>query len=217
MLVNKYFKFSRKPGALLLELLVVIGVCVILIPIVAQIIITSLNVNKISIESMTAFNLIDEEITATDSIAFSKWQNIYNLTKSTSTHYYAANVAGVWTVANGEEIINVNGVNYTRYFTVSNVCRYTADGLLVYDINIPPCTPGNIDDPSVQRITINTSWGNKSVSKTTYLMRWRNQVCNQTNWTGLGVAAVTCPSTLYDSATNIDISTNPGSLQIQHN
>jgi hypothetical protein len=217
MLINKYFKFNRMPGALLLELLVVIGVCVVLIPIVAQVIITSLNVNKVSVESMTAFNLIDEEITATDSIAFSKWQNIYNLTKSTSTHYYAANVAGVWTVASGEETTSVNGVNYTRYFTVSNVCRDDASENIVLNTNVPPCTVGNSDDPSTQRIIINVSWGNQLVSKTTYLLRWRNQVCNQTNWTGIGAAAVTCPSTLYDSAANVDINTSPGSLQIQHN
>jgi hypothetical protein len=217
MLVNKYSKFNKLPGALLLELLVVIGVCVILIPIVAQIIITSLNVNKVSVESMAAFNLIDEEITATDSIGFSRWQDIYNLTKSTSTHYYAAEVAGAWTVASGDEAVSVNGINYTRYFTVSNVCRDDATNNIIADLNIPPCTIGNSDDPSVQRIIINVDWGNQSVSKNTYLLRWRNQVCNQTNWVGIGATAVTCPSTLYDSSTGIDINTNPGSLQIQHN
>ncbi|MFZ4631690.1 MAG: type II secretion system protein [Patescibacteria group bacterium] len=203
-------------GALLLELLVVIGVFAILVPLVAQIIIASLSVNKVSVENTAALALMDEVITATDSISFTHWHDIYNLTKNISNHYYPVKAAGAWSLASGDEIINVNGINYTRYFTVSNVCR-DASNNIINDNNFPPCVGGNGDDPSVQRIIINVSWNNRSISKNTYVTRWRNQVCYQTSWTEIGAGPLTCPTTLYDSATSIDINTTPGSLKIQAN
>jgi type II secretory pathway pseudopilin PulG len=215
MTFNSYKKINLA-GALLLELLVVIGVFAILVPIVAQIIIVSLNVNKVSIENAIALNLIDEVISATENTAFSSWNDIYNLTKNTSAHYYPLMSLGAWTVASGDEVVNVNGNNYTRYFTVSNVCR-DASNNIINDSNVPPCVGGLGDDPSVQRIIITVNWNDRTISKNTYVMRWHNQACYQTDWTGTGAGPLACPSTLYDSATSMDVSSSQGSLKLQAN
>ncbi len=210
------FKSRKLPGALLLELLVVIGVFAIIAPLVAQIIVSSINANKIAMENMAAVNLIDEAIEATESIGFSKWQNIYNLTKSPASHYYPSKLGGAWIVNSGEETILVNDRVYTRYFSVSNVCRDNTTRNIITTAGVPPCTAGNSDDPSTQELTITVAWNGRTISKDTYLTRWRNKVCGQTTWTGTGAGPAVCPSTVYDSATSIDIST-PGSLKIQAN
>lgn len=211
-----YFRKTNLGGALLLELLVVIGVFAVLVPIVAQIIMVSLNVNKVAIENAAALNLMDEVISATENIAFSSWNDIYNLTKNPSTHYYPSMSLGAWSVASGEETVNVGGQDYVRYFTVSNVCR-DASNNIINDSNVPPCVGGLGDDPSVQRIIITIAWNGRSISKNTYVMRWHNQACYQTDWTGTGAGPLACPSTLYDSATSMDVSSSQGSLKLQAN
>jgi len=211
-----YFKKINLSGALLLELLVVIGVFAILVPIVAQIIMVSLNVNKVAIENAAALNLMDEVISATENISFSSWNDVYNLTKNANTHYYPLMSLGAWTVTSGDETVNVGGQDYVRYFTVSNVCR-DASNNIINDSNVPPCVGGLGDDPSVQRIIITVAWNDRSISKNTYVMRWHNQACYQTDWTGTGAGPLACPSTLYDSATSMDVSSSQGSLKLQAN
>jgi len=211
------YKNTNLSGALLLELLVVIGVFAILVPLVAQIITTSLSVNKVSIENTAALGLIDEVIAATESMAFTHWQDISNL--ATTSKRYPIKTNGIWSSTSTEtgEILNVNGINYTRYFTVSDVCRDVSNNI-INDSNFPPCIGGSSNDPSVQRIIINVIWNGRLISKNTYVTRWRNQICHQTSWTGSGTGPATCPTTLYDSgATSIDINTTPGSLKIQAN
>jgi type II secretory pathway pseudopilin PulG len=214
--IARYLKLKKMSGALLLELLIVIGLFAILVPLVAEIIVSSLSANRVAIENMAAVSLIDETIEAAESVSFANWQDIYNLTKS-SAHYYPAKVAGAWTVASGDEVLNVNGQNYTRYFTINNVCRDNTTRNIITTSGVPPCTTGNSDDPSTQELAILVSWNGRTVSKTAYLTRWRNKICNQTDWTGTGSGTSTCPSTLYESATSIDISSVPGSLKIQAN
>lgn len=208
---------NKKPGSLLLEILIVIGVVGIVIPIIAQIVVSSLNVNKWSMENKIATDLADETTKSLDSISFEKWQNIYGKVKSSTDHYYTAKVAGAWTINTGNEALTVNTLSYTRYFTISNVCRDNTSREIIMDANIPPCTAGNSDDPSTQKITVTVSWKNGTISKDYYLTRWRNQICNQTSWSGVGSGPVTCPNTTYESATSIDTSSIPGSLKLQAN
>ena len=209
--------FNKKSGSLLLELLIVIGVIAIIMPVVAQVVIASLNSNKWSAENKIGVNLVDETNKAVENISFEKWQNIYGLLKDSSSHYYAIKSNGSWIVATGDENLTINGLSYTRYFTVSNVCRDDLAKSIVVATSTPPCTSGNSDDPSTQKITVQVSWRSGTISKDYYLTRWRNQVCNQTNWSGLASGPVNCPSTVYDSASSIDTNSVPGSLKLQSN
>lgn len=208
---------NKQPGSLLLEILIVIGVVGIIIPIIAQVVVSSLNVNKWSVENKVATDLLDETTKAMDGISFEKWQNIYGKVKGSANHYYTAKSAGAWVINSGDEALTVNSTDYTRYFTVSNICRDNTTRSIVMDVNIPPCTAGNSDDPSTQRITVTVSWKSGTVSKDYFLTRWRNQICHQTSWSGVGSGPATCPSTIYESATSIDTSSVPGSLKLQAN
>jgi len=204
----------KKSGSLLLELLIVIGVIAIVIPLVAQIVISSLNMNKWTVTNKTALDLVDEEFKAIDGVSFTKWQNIYSQIKLNSSHYYMVKSGGAWSISLGDESLTVNGLGYTRYFTISNVCRDDTSNTIITASGTPPCTTGNSDDPSTQKITVTVSWQNGTISKDYYLTRWRNQICNQTSWSGVGSGPVSCSSSVYESATNIDVSSTT-SLKLQ--
>lgn len=208
---------NYKSGSLLLEILIVIGVVAIIIPIVAQIVVTSLNANKWTVENRIATGLADETIKAVENVSFEKWQNIYSKLKGTTNHYYPLKNGGAWSLAFGDESLTVNNLHYVRYFTIYNVCRDDSSKVIITTTGVPPCTTGNSDDPSTQKITVTVTWTNGTLSKDYYLTRWRNQVCHQTSWSGAGAGPVSCPSTLYESATNIDTSGTPGSLKLQAN
>lgn len=207
----------KKNGSLLLELLIVIGVVAIITPLIAQVVVSSLNMNKWSVENKTAASLADEELQAIDNISFEKWQNIYNKIKLSSSHYYALKNNGSWSVSLGEENKIINGVDYLRYFTITDVCRDNTSDIIITASSTPPCPVGSKADPSVQKVTVIVSWRNGSLSKDYYLTRWRNQVCLQTDWSGIGSGPVACPSSVYDSATAIDLTSVPGSIKLQAN
>lgn len=207
---------EQKEGSLLLELLIVIAIVAIIIPIISQVVVSSLNTNKWAMENKIAADLVEEEIKAVESASFEKWQNIYSKIKAPNNYYYADKSSGAWVISLGQETLTVNGLSYTRYFTISDVCRNKTDKSIVTD-NVMPCATGNEDDPSTQKISVTVSWRNGTISRDAYLTRWRNQVCEQTAWSGTGSGPANCPSTLFESATNIDTTGLPGSLRLQSN
>lgn len=206
----------KKSGSLLLELLIVIGVVAIIVPLVAQIIVSSLNMNKWTVENNVASNLADEELKTIDNVSFEKWQNIYGKIKLSTAHYYTVKSGGAWSLSLGDESVNVNNINYTRYFTISNVCRDDASKTIIISTSTSPCISGSSDDPSTQKVTVTVTWPNGTLSKDYYLTRWRNKICNQTSWSGTGSGPVTCSSSVYESATNIDVSSST-SIKLQAN
>jgi len=206
----------QKNGSLLLELLIVIGVMAIIIPLVAQIIVSSLSMNKWTMENKVALNLIDEELKAVDGVSFEKWQNIDSQIKLVSAHYYTTSVGGTWSLSLGDESLTTNNLNYKRYFTISDVCRDDTTNSIIMATSTPPCTTGNSNDPSTKKITVTVSWQNGTISKDYYLTRWRNKICAQTNWSGIGSGPVSCSSSVYESATSIDVSSTT-SLKLQAN
>lgn len=210
---NKYYK----PGSLLLEILIVIGVVAIIIPLVAQIVVTSLNSNKWTTENKVATGLADETMKAIENVSFEQWQNIYSKLKGPTNHYHTLKEGGAWSTAIGDESLTVNDLDYTRYFIISDVCRDNITKDIITTSDVPPCAIGNSDDPSTQKITVTLTWTDGTLSKDYYLTRWRNKICHQTSWSGAGSGPVSCPSTLYESATSIDTSGTPGSLKLQAN
>ncbi len=208
---------NKKSGSLLLELLIVIGVVAIIVPVIAQVVISSLNVNRWSTENKVAIDLADEVTKAVEGAIFEKWQNVYDMTKGQASHYFTIKSNGAWIINSGDEALNVNNINFTRYFSIFNVCRNTLTRAIIMDPSTPPCPDGSSDDPSTQKITVTVSWKNGTLTKDYYLTRWRNQVCHQTNWSGTSSGTTTCPNTVYESATDIDVNSIPGSLRLQAN
>lgn len=208
-------------GALLLELLVAIAILAVILSVGSQAVFVSLQSGKTSGESDVAMGLANEALEAVRGVAEEKWQNIYDLTK-TSQHYYATSTipTGKWTLFTGDEIILLNNVAYTRYVIVENVNRCT-DALRAIASSTPACTPlatDYIDDPSTQKVTVTVSWPNANpVTISQNFFRWRNNACSQIDWSGLyqsGDTVLPCGTNRFDTVDST-VSTSSGQLQLK--
>lgn len=193
---------TRRRGALLLELLIVIGLLAIILGVGAQAVYVSMQSGKISGERDVALGLASEALEVARAVAEEKWQNIFLLTKATE-HYKPLLTAGAWGLATGDEAIALNNASYTRYLIVQNVCRETSatrniTGVTDTDGSLTTCaTSGGAFDPSTQKVSVIVSWtGGDSVTISDYFFRWRNRATNQTSWTGTGDESVSPPNSL---------------------
>ncbi|NTW22632.1 hypothetical protein HGA34_03805 [Candidatus Falkowbacteria bacterium] len=200
--------WRNQGGQLLLEMLLLIGVIVMVGGLVSQITYASLRANKSASFSSITEGLIDEEFAGVTAATYAKWHDLYNLTKSTSSHYHISQSAGAWQIGSGDEVLTIDGVEFTRHFDVSNVCRDDATKAIVATDGVPPCTAGNSDDPSTQKVTAYVSWNGGSASKSEYLTRWRNLLCQQSSWSATSSATSTCSGTSYGSGANIEASSS---------
>lgn len=199
-----------RSGQLLMETLLAISAAVIVLALGAQLVYVSLRSSQVAGERNVGLGLMEEGVGAVSSIATEQWQNIYTLAK-TGTHYHATTTSGRWTVALGDDSIIVGAKTFSRYFTVANVCRDSTTrnitGLTDTDGSTMLCVvSGGSFDPSTQSITIHVQMpdGGDTLSTTEYILRWRNKVCAQTNWSGGAASGVkACPDTTYESKTNI--------------
>lgn len=201
----------RKRGALLLELLIAISILAVVLSVGTQAVYVSMQSGKTSAESDVAIGLANEALEAVRGTAEEKWQNIYDLTGKGTTHYKTVQSAGKWTLVAGDEAIQLNTANYTRYIVVSNVSRDLSTRAIEISYNAAH------DDPSTQQVVVTVSWqGTGSpVVVSDYFIRWRNKVCPQTSWTSSGSSgAKPCADTTYETATNLGVPPFT-SLQIQ--
>lgn len=204
-------KHNRESGQLLLEVLVVIAVASVVIAVTAQMIYVSMRSNKTAGDKNVALGLVEETLEGVRSAATERWTDLYAVSKG-QILYYPQKSAGKWVITSGSENVTINGVAYTRSFTVQNVCRDTSSrditGISDTNGSVTTCTgSGGGHDPSSQQISATVTWSGGSVVSQEYLTRWRNKICIQTGWTGTGGGANTCPATTYESKTNINTST----------
>ncbi|GMQ94999.1 MAG: hypothetical protein BMS9Abin13_109 [Patescibacteria group bacterium] len=210
-------RYKRSRGQILVETLLAIFIAALVVPLVAQMLFTGLEGSRIVGQRDGASELGREVFEAVKSTAFERWLDVYRppdgtgdpvTSKGVSNHYYPSLQNGKWTILSGDETVVVGDISYTRYFTIDNVSRDPA----TRDIE-SSYTLAN-DDPSTQKITVTVSRGNnESLSWSEYLLRWRNKICYQTDWSGTGSGTTICPTTLYESETDTDFSVS-GSLKI---
>jgi len=209
IMVNNFKKQNKKQkGSLLFEMLIVISLVAIILSVGTNAVFLSMRSSKASGERDVANTLASGALESVKAITEENWQNIYGLTKSTQ-HYYPSELEGKWVLVEGDETININDVSYTRYLIIENVSRD------VTTRNIEGGYVSDNDDPSTQKVTITVSWSDSSpVTVSEYFFRWRNKICNQTEWTTAepGDAVKECPSVTYDAKENIDVS--GGSLKL---
>lgn len=218
---TKTTKIKQQSGQLLLEVILAIAASAIIVTLGAQMAYVSLYSNKAAEEKNVAIGLIEETFEAINSIATEKWQNIYELTKG-SDQYHVATSTDKWVTQTASEIITINQKNYTRYFTVQNVCRdnsTTRDitGITDTDGSANTCvTSGGVFDPSTQKINVTVSWqGAEPITFSDYLMRWRNKTCSQADWGGgTDTTPTTCPSNKH-GGTDGNLDTSNGELKLQ--
>lgn len=208
-------ELASEKGALLLEILIVTAILVVILSFSAQLFLTSARSNKSTKESDVAQGLADETLEAVRGVAGENWLTIYNppdttgtpdTSKGASKKYHPVQQATKWAIATSSENINVDGLTFTRYFTIDNVNRDSGGNIVA---------TGGSDDPSTQKITIYVTWPNGTpITTSEYITRWRNKVCVQSDWSGGATSGTsTCSTNVYGSVSNIDAST-AGSLKL---
>jgi concanavalin A-like lectin/glucanase superfamily protein len=99
-------------------------------------------------------------------------------------------------------------VTYSRYFYLSDVSRDTAGNIV---------SSGGKYDPSTKLVTVVYSWSGGPVSTmSTYVVRGRNNVFSQTDWSGGPgeTGPITSTNSQFASSTNIDYQTSTGSIYV---
>lgn len=188
----------RTRGVLLIEALIALSLLSGLLLFGSQSILAGLYGAKSAGEKDHGTSVLRETIEAVRASTAEEWQILYNLQRS-PIHYYPSQSAGKWIPALGDETVVVNGLTYTRYFTVEHVSRNNITRTIETVYN--PL----YDDPGTQKITVTVVWGNGNrLTQSEYLTRWRNKVCVQTAWNTPASAGVkTCPDASYFSSTDI--------------
>jgi len=98
---------------------------------------------------------------------------------------------------------------YTRYFYMDTVGRDAGDVLL---------SSGGTNDPSTEKATVVYGWpGGPTSSFSMYLTRFRNNVFDQTDWSGGSGqdGPATTTNNKFSTSTQINYSTTTGSIMIQ--
>ncbi len=211
-------QFTQK-GQLLLEVLITISVSAIVIGMAAGLIMVSLRAVKSAEQRIIATKLLQEEFEIAEIVAKEKWRNFYDFNKGSGNHYHPSRSGSdvctqsgnKWCLVAGDENVIIEGATFSRYIYFENVCRDDSSRVIT---GVFPCGVGSSDDPSTQKIIAGVTFGQgETITRSQYLTRWSNEVCNQTQWTSSGqITPTTCPTAGYDAATNIAGGAN---LQLQ--
>lgn len=185
-------------GALLIEALVALSILAILLLVSSQSILAGLYGAKSAGQKDNSITVLREMVETARAAIDESWLGLYSLVRSPA-HYHVLQSAGKWVLFTGDETIEMNGVTFTRYFTVDDVSRNSLTRAIdtVYD-------PTH-NDPSTLKVTFTVVWGNGNrISQVEYFSRWRNKVCVQSDWNTPGSTGVkNCPDTSFDASTDI--------------
>ena len=200
---------TKKKGSLLLELLISMSLLGIIIFAGADAVYLSMKSSQASRERDVGTTLANESLEAVRAVSEEKWQNIYGLEKE--THYYATLSEGKWILLRGEETVNFNRKNYTRYVMISDVSR-DADTRKIEDTY-----NSTNDDPSTQKVSVTViSPEGYNTAIFGYFFRWKNMICNQTSWAEgqSGYLLKNCSDGTYGEMDPFIIVNDDGKLQL---
>ena len=209
ILSSKSYVLSPRKGQSLVEVLVALAVGTIFIIGAASVIIPSLRSSTEANRLQTAAALGKELMENTRVFSEADWHNIYDLNKSSSSHYYLTTSTSPFTAVAGDETVAVSTTTYTRYFYIDNVGRDGSGNIL---------SSGGTDDPSTQKVSVVCRWsGGPTSTITAYLTRFRNNVLDQTDWSGGSGqdGPVTSTNNQFSTSSQIYSSTTTGSISIQ--
>ena len=204
--------FRNNKGQSLIEILVGIGIAAIIIGGAAVTIGLTLrsNVQTKNVQAGTGF--AQELLDQLSDFASANWHNVYDLNHAPS-QYYLTSPAGTISSAGGQQSLPpVEGVVYSRYFTIENVSR-DASG------NVESVYNAANDDPSAQRVVITVSWpvgaDTQTVSLQKILTRNRNLILHQTDWSGGGGQSgpITTVNNRYSGSAGVTVTSPAGSVK----
>jgi hypothetical protein len=197
---------ASNSGQILVELLLAISLAAIIFGISGQLLDVTLSSNRLNKERLAASNLMAEGVEAVIAISSEKWQNIYNLTKSSP--YHLDNSLGSWVLVSGAENIILNNITFSRSIVVEDVNRDSSRNI----------NSSGSNDPSTQKVTVTVLWNNDSISTSRYFTRSWNNTSVQTDWSGGSGQAgpVTAFNNRYDTDdTNLDTTGTAGSIKLK--
>lgn len=182
---------SRQEGQILLEVTISIALGAVFIIAGAFAISNLLASNATNRKLQTAIDLGNGLMDNVKAVTDANWNNIYLLTKASSTHYYINTATSPFSTSSGDQVVSVGGLAYTRYFYIDNVSRDLCGTGQATTTATTTCTsgPGSAgvsSDPSTQKITVVVTWPGaaQGVTFSQYLTRVRNGVFVQTDWSG---------------------------------
>lgn len=202
---------ERERGQSLVELLVGVAIVTIIISSIVGAVVLVLRSNLQSTTSRTAAALGGEIINGVRSVAEGRWSNLYSVSpKGPSTTYRVTASGTALAIVSGSEDIVVNNLTYTRFFSVENVNRDSAQNIAA----------SGTEDPSTQKITVTVRWqvsGDTAKLQTTeYLTRFRNEVTKFTDWSGSSgiTGPITAPDNNYFSISGLNATGTVGEVKL---
>jgi len=218
-------KFKCQSGQSLMEIIISLTIGAILVVAAVAGVVPMLKSNLESKNIQAANSLAQEYLDNLQNLSESSWFNIYNPpgAKGSSSQFHLEAIGVTYQVASGASSTTIQGVSFTRYFSIENVKRNLCGS---GDITANPTTgcssgpgaTGVADDPSTQKITVTINWPvSRSILRTEYLTRNRNKVFNQNDWSGGPgqEGPITSENSGFSSSNNVDYSTSSGSIIIQ--
>jgi type II secretory pathway pseudopilin PulG len=198
-------------GQSLVELLIAVAVGTILVAAAAAVISPVLKINTQANRAQAATALAHELLDNVRVWAEGDWHNISSLATTSANHYYLNSATSPFSSSTGDEQVTVSSTTYTRYFYVDDVFR-DASG------NITNSSSGASFDPSTKLVTVAYSWPTSATyTISTHLTRYRNNVFDQTDWSGgPGQGGpTTSTNSMFATSSNINYTTSSGSLYLQ--
>ncbi|OGY97337.1 MAG: hypothetical protein A2122_01490 [Candidatus Liptonbacteria bacterium GWB1_49_6] len=198
------FSGNGRHGQSLIEVLVAVFIGILLFVAAASIIAPVLRSNTEVARMQTASSLAKQLMEHVVVFAGSDWHNISALP---SGNYYLTTTTSPFALKSGEENLQVGTTTYKRYFLVEDVHRNFQSGAIddVSDL-----------DPSTKKVTVFYSWAGSALKPfTRYIMRTRNNVLVQTDWSGGAGQDFITTSTIgsqFFSVSNIEFASSVGSL-----
>lgn len=200
-----------------MEILIAAAITTMVVTAGSQLVFVGLVSNKVTGDKNTALGLAEELFIAVRAVSTENWNDVDALTHGT-TDYQPQISNGKWILTSGSEDVILNGITYTRSFTIQNVCRDLSTkalkGLTDNEGGTTDCTAiaNSRYDASTRKITVSVGWPEADpINETEYITRWRNKVCLQTAWNTTASTVADCPAAAYGSKTNI---TSGSSLQL---
>ena len=197
-----------RSGQSLMEVLIGMAIGIFLIMAGIGLIVPAINTNTQVTNIQRGAALAKELLDNVRVWSEGNWNNVFSLATGTANQYYLATTFSPFASSSGSQTITLSTTTYTRYFYVSDVYR---DG------------PGNITtnggsyDPSTKQITVAYGWsGSPTYTVSTYLTRNRDNVYDQTDWSGgPGVTvAATSVGNQFATSSNISYTTTTGSIYV---
>lgn len=221
----KRYTLNPQKGQSLVEILIAIGIGAILIGGATAVVIPILRSNLETRNVQIATSLTQEYLDNLQNLTEANWFNIYNppAPKGPASQFYLAPTSTTFMILSGATSTVIEGRTFTRYFSIENVNRDLCGAGDITANATTTCTsgPGTVgvtDDPSTQKITATVTWPEgRSLSKSQYLTRIRNEVFVQTDWfEGPGQEGpITSENNRFATSTNIDYISTAGSIKIQ--